>query len=259
MKPESLELTAEEALLLGARASPASSALASSSPSASSSPPPSLAPFSSGSEGEEDEDEGRRPLSPAGQAPGARGPAGGGEAGERRRRLGQRRRPGRARPPNGRSGRTVETTQRLKKTRRLKANNRERNRMHNLNSALDALREVLPSFPEDAKLTKIETLRFAHNYIWALSETLRLADHCGAAVAALSEAVLAGSADGSPSPLASASGASSLWSCTNSPASSAASSAYSCTMSPSSPGGSSASELDYWPPEKTRYALSRDF
>ncbi|ELK32378.1 Neurogenin-3 [Myotis davidii] len=53
--------------------------------------------------------------------------------------------------------------------------------MHNLNSALDALRGVLPTFPDDAKLTKIETLRFAHNYIWALTQTLRLADHslCG--------------------------------------------------------------------------------
>ena len=49
--------------------------------------------------------------------------------------------------------------------------------MHNLNSALDALRGVLPTFPDDAKLTKIETLRFAHNYIWALTQTLRIADH----------------------------------------------------------------------------------
>lgn len=49
--------------------------------------------------------------------------------------------------------------------------------MHNLNAALDALRSVrLPSFPRDTKLTKIETLRFAYNYIWALAETLRLAD-----------------------------------------------------------------------------------
>ncbi|XP_056386663.1 neurogenin-3 [Hyla sarda] len=64
-----------------------------------------------------------------------------------------------------------------KKNRRTKANDRERNRMHNLNSALDALRSVLPTFPDDAKLTKIETLRFAHNYIWALSETLQIADH----------------------------------------------------------------------------------
>ncbi|XP_064459160.1 neurogenin-1-like [Ornithodoros turicata] len=62
----------------------------------------------------------------------------------------------------------------VKKTRRLKANDRERNRMHNLNSALDRLRCVLPTFAEDTKLTKIETLRFAHNYIWALSETLKI-------------------------------------------------------------------------------------
>ncbi|XP_053735600.1 neurogenin-1 [Synchiropus splendidus] len=68
------------------------------------------------------------------------------------------------------------TVQVVKKTRRLKANDRERNRMHNLNDALDALRRVLPAFPDETKLTKIETLRFAHNYIWALSETIRIAD-----------------------------------------------------------------------------------
>uniref|UniRef100_A0A7M4EVH5 Neurogenin 1 n=1 Tax=Crocodylus porosus TaxID=8502 RepID=A0A7M4EVH5_CROPO len=64
----------------------------------------------------------------------------------------------------------------LTETRRVKANDRERHRMHTLNAALDALRGVLPTFPDDTKLTKIETLRFAHNYIWALAETLRLAD-----------------------------------------------------------------------------------
>ncbi|XP_069743016.1 neurogenin-3-like [Narcine bancroftii] len=63
-----------------------------------------------------------------------------------------------------------------RKNRRIKANDRERNRMHNLNHALDALRGVLPTFPDDAKLTKIETLRFAHNYIWALTEALRMAE-----------------------------------------------------------------------------------
>ncbi|XP_053292597.1 neurogenin-3 [Pleuronectes platessa] len=63
--------------------------------------------------------------------------------------------------------------------RRVKANDRERHRMHNLNSALDALRSILPALPEDAKMTKIETLRFAHNYIWALTETLRMADQHG--------------------------------------------------------------------------------
>ena len=61
---------------------------------------------------------------------------------------------------------------RIKKTRRVKANDRERNRMHMLNDALDRLRTVLPTFPEETKLTKIETLRFAHNYIWALLQTV---------------------------------------------------------------------------------------
>ncbi|KAG8185451.1 hypothetical protein JTE90_022382 [Oedothorax gibbosus] len=67
----------------------------------------------------------------------------------------------------------------VKKTRRLKANDRERNRMHNLNSALEKLRTVLPTFTDETKLTKIETLRFAHNYIWALSETLNMLDSKG--------------------------------------------------------------------------------
>lgn len=44
--------------------------------------------------------------------------------------------------------------------------------MHTLNDALERLRMALPTFPEDTKLTKIETLRFAHNYIWALQQTL---------------------------------------------------------------------------------------
>lgn len=73
-------------------------------------------------------------------------------------------------------GRNEATVQVVKKNRRMKANDRERNRMHNLNDALDALRGVLPAFPDETKLTKIETLRFAHNYIWALSETIRIAD-----------------------------------------------------------------------------------
>ncbi|XP_074532722.1 neurogenin-3 [Halichoeres trimaculatus] len=63
--------------------------------------------------------------------------------------------------------------------RRLKANDRERHRMHNLNSALDVLRSILPAMPQDAKLTKIETLRFAHNYIWALTAILRMTDQQG--------------------------------------------------------------------------------
>jgi len=60
----------------------------------------------------------------------------------------------------------------LKRHRRQKANDRERHRMHMLNDALERLRLVLPSMPQDQRLTKIETLRFAHNYIWALSQAV---------------------------------------------------------------------------------------
>ncbi|XP_066151106.1 neurogenic differentiation factor 4-like [Euwallacea fornicatus] len=65
------------------------------------------------------------------------------------------------------------------KIRRHKANARERNRMHGLNAALDALRRCMPikvtqadvnSTPQ--KLSKIETLRLARNYISAMSLTL---------------------------------------------------------------------------------------
>ncbi|XP_053676380.1 basic helix-loop-helix neural transcription factor TAP [Anopheles nili] len=63
---------------------------------------------------------------------------------------------------------------RIKRVRRLKANDRERNRMHTLNEALEKLRLTLPTFPEDTKLTKIETLRFAYNYIFSLVQLLDL-------------------------------------------------------------------------------------
>ncbi len=42
-----------------------------------------------------------------------------------------------------------------------------------LNLALEKLRQTLPAFPDETKLTKIETLRFANNYIWALTESAR--------------------------------------------------------------------------------------
>ncbi|KAJ8017058.1 hypothetical protein DPEC_G00013830 [Dallia pectoralis] len=58
------------------------------------------------------------------------------------------------------------------KARRSKANARERSRMHGLNDALDVLRKVMPCYSKTQKLSKIETLRLARNYIWALSEVL---------------------------------------------------------------------------------------
>lgn len=59
------------------------------------------------------------------------------------------------------------------KVRRMKANARERNRMHGLNDALESLRKIVPCYSKTQKLSKIETLRLAKNYIWALSEVLR--------------------------------------------------------------------------------------
>ncbi|XP_069315301.1 neurogenin-2 [Eulemur rufifrons] len=268
VKSETLELKEEEDMLvLLGSASPASAA---------------LTPLSSSGDEDEEEEPGaqggaRRPRG-AEAGPGVRGGsaaaaaaavAAGTEGCRPARLLGLvhecKRRPSRARAVS-RGAKTAETVQRIKKTRRLKANNRERNRMHNLNAALDALREVLPTFPEDAKLTKIETLRFAHNYIWALTETLRLADHCGGGGAGLPGALFpdaallspggAGAAlssgGDSPSPA-------STWSCTNSPAPSSSASSnstspYSCALSPASPAGS---DLDYWQPpprDKHRYA-----
>ncbi|CAL8328908.1 unnamed protein product [Gadus morhua 'NCC'] len=156
----------------------------------------------------------------------------------------------------------------VRKNRRVKANDRERNRMHNLNDALDTLRGVLPAFPDETKLTKIETLRFAHNYIWALSETIRIADLQASNKAAgrappvngdmsllmlpnlscitdeknpASEAcswssAVSASALASASSPSSSSASSSPASSTSSPASSSSSPAY-CTSNPSSPLG----------------------
>ncbi|KAJ8389039.1 hypothetical protein AAFF_G00124360 [Aldrovandia affinis] len=58
------------------------------------------------------------------------------------------------------------------KLRRVEANARERSRMHGLNHALDSLRKVVPCYSKTQKLSKIETLRLAKNYIWAMSEIL---------------------------------------------------------------------------------------
>lgn len=58
------------------------------------------------------------------------------------------------------------------RARRIKANARERTRMHGLNDALENLRSIMPCHSKTQKLSKIETLRLARNYICALSEAL---------------------------------------------------------------------------------------
>lgn len=59
------------------------------------------------------------------------------------------------------------------RVRRVKANTRERNRMHGLNEALDELRQHVPCYSKTQKLSKIETLRLASNYINALGDILK--------------------------------------------------------------------------------------
>ncbi|ESN90435.1 hypothetical protein HELRODRAFT_70666, partial [Helobdella robusta] len=59
------------------------------------------------------------------------------------------------------------------RARRIKANARERNRMHGLNDALDRLRKHVPCYSKTQKLSKIETLRLARNYIGALADVLK--------------------------------------------------------------------------------------
>lgn len=53
--------------------------------------------------------------------------------------------------------------------RRLESNERERQRMHKLNNAFQALREAIPHVRTDKKLSKIETLTLAKNYIKSLT------------------------------------------------------------------------------------------
>lgn len=56
--------------------------------------------------------------------------------------------------------------------RRIESNERERQRMHSLNDAFGELRSVIPHVDIGRKLSKIETLTLAKNYIKALTNTV---------------------------------------------------------------------------------------
>ncbi|XP_077979876.1 uncharacterized protein LOC144435179 [Glandiceps talaboti] len=56
--------------------------------------------------------------------------------------------------------------------RRLESNERERMRMHSLNDAFQHLRNVIPHVKCERKLSKIETLSLAKNYITALTDVI---------------------------------------------------------------------------------------
>jgi hypothetical protein len=66
---------------------------------------------------------------------------------------------------------TPQVRQQRQMVRRNRANTRERQRMHGLNHSLEQLRNVCPLFANQ-RLSKIDTLRLARNYIKALSEIL---------------------------------------------------------------------------------------
>ena len=66
-----------------------------------------------------------------------------------------------------------EIPQEVQKHRRSAANARERRRMNSLNVAFDRLRDVVPAFSNDRKLSKYETLQMAQSYINALQELLK--------------------------------------------------------------------------------------
>lgn len=58
-------------------------------------------------------------------------------------------------------------------SRRMSANQKERRRTQNINTAFAELRRCIPNVPQDTKLSKIRTLRLATSYIGYLQEVLQ--------------------------------------------------------------------------------------
>lgn len=73
---------------------------------------------------------------------------------------------------SGRRRRMYGSSTKDRSIRRLESNERERQRMHKLNNAFQALREAIPHVKTDKKLSKIETLTLAKNYIKALTSII---------------------------------------------------------------------------------------
>ncbi|KAK7111274.1 uncharacterized protein [Littorina saxatilis] len=71
------------------------------------------------------------------------------------------------------AGTTVEDLKQVFVKRRTSANARERRRMESMNVAYDHLRDVIPSFGGNRKLSKFETLQMAQTYIAALEDVLQ--------------------------------------------------------------------------------------
>ncbi|OWF53644.1 neurogenic differentiation factor 6-like [Mizuhopecten yessoensis] len=74
--------------------------------------------------------------------------------------------------PKKSSRRRKGVSARERNIRRIESNERERMRMHSLNDAFQDLREVIPHVELERKLSKIETLTLAKNYIKALTNVI---------------------------------------------------------------------------------------
>ncbi|KAM6963527.1 class A basic helix-loop-helix protein 15 [Tautogolabrus adspersus] len=72
----------------------------------------------------------------------------------------------------GRRRRQHGSSNKERSIRRLESNERERQRMHKLNNAFQALQEAIPHVKTDKKLSKIETLTLAKNYIKSLTSII---------------------------------------------------------------------------------------
>ena len=93
-------------------------------------------------------------------------------------------------------GGTSKRKRKINRTQRVAANMRERRRMVSLNSAFEELRETIPMFPYEKKLSRIQTLRLAMEYIAFMSQLLSdgrntscgATDHANPTVMRLAEA-----------------------------------------------------------------------
>ncbi len=69
-------------------------------------------------------------------------------------------------------GGAVKRKRRITRPQRVAANMRERRRMVHLNSAFENLKETIPIFPHEKKLSRIQTLKLAIDYIGFMTELL---------------------------------------------------------------------------------------
>ncbi|KAI0231704.1 hypothetical protein LSAT2_017932 [Lamellibrachia satsuma] len=69
-------------------------------------------------------------------------------------------------------GGTIKRKRRITRRQRVAANHRERNRMVHVNDAFEQLRRKIPMFPYEKKLSRIQTLHHATDYIALMTRIL---------------------------------------------------------------------------------------